>query len=110
MPCYDSQIPQNLLPPLYFSAHPHLGKEPEVKLLMAIHTGVKTLSDLLLRLLPDFWKLAVAFMDGKIQKVQLLTFFWLQRPLHKKQSSNEVFLAFSFDRPKRGARWSTHSV
>ncbi|KAG0296297.1 hypothetical protein BGZ96_009837 [Linnemannia gamsii] len=45
-------------------------KEPEVKLLMAIHTGVKTLSDLLLRLLPDFWKLAVAFMDGKIQKVQ----------------------------------------
>ncbi|KAG0373234.1 hypothetical protein BGX24_011963 [Mortierella sp. AD032] len=45
-------------------------KEPEVKLLMAIHTGIKTLSDLLLRLLPDFWKLAVAFMDGKIQKVQ----------------------------------------
>lgn len=31
-------------------------------------TGVKTLSELLLRLLPDFWKLAVAFMEGKIQK------------------------------------------
>lgn len=41
-----------------------------MKLLMAIHTGVKTLSDLFLRLLPDFWKLAVAFMDGKIQKVR----------------------------------------
>ncbi|KAF9180188.1 hypothetical protein BGZ51_009012 [Haplosporangium sp. Z 767] len=44
-------------------------KEPEVKVWMAITTGVKTLSELLLRLLPDFWKLAVTFMDGKIQKV-----------------------------------------
>ena len=54
---------------LYILLQSHLAKEPEVKLLAAIHTGVKTLSDLLLRLLPDFWKLAVAFMDGKIQKV-----------------------------------------
>lgn len=46
-----------------------LAKEPEVKAWMSIMTGVKTLSELLLRLLPDFWKLAVAFMDGKIQKV-----------------------------------------
>ncbi|KAF9957227.1 hypothetical protein BGZ70_009593 [Mortierella alpina] len=45
-------------------------KEPEVKAWMSIMIGVKTLSELLLRLLPDFWKLAVAFMDGKIQKVQ----------------------------------------
>ncbi|KAF9386015.1 hypothetical protein CPB97_004204 [Podila verticillata] len=43
-------------------------KEPEVKFWIALTTGVKTLSELLLRLLPDFWKLAVAFMDGKIQK------------------------------------------
>ncbi|KAG0334869.1 hypothetical protein BG004_000236, partial [Podila humilis] len=43
-------------------------KEPEVKYWIALTTGVKTLSDLLLRLLPDFWKLAVAFMDGKMQK------------------------------------------
>lgn len=45
-----------------------LAKEPEVKFWIALTTGVKTLSELLLRLLPDFWKLAVAFMDGKIQK------------------------------------------
>jgi len=44
-------------------------KEPEVRVWMAILSGVKTLSDLLLRLLPDFWKLATAFMEGKIQKV-----------------------------------------
>lgn len=48
---------------IFFSA-----KEPEVKFWIALTTGVKTLSELLLRLLPDFWKLAVAFMDGKIQK------------------------------------------
>ncbi|GJJ75072.1 exocyst complex component 2 [Entomortierella parvispora] len=45
-------------------------KEPEVRVWMAILSGVKTLSELLLRLLPDFWKLATAFMEGKIQKVQ----------------------------------------
>ncbi|KAF8923888.1 hypothetical protein BGZ58_002410 [Dissophora ornata] len=45
-------------------------KEPEVKAWLAILAGVKTLSELLLRLLPDFWKLATAFMEGKIQKVQ----------------------------------------
>ncbi|KAI1317314.1 hypothetical protein EDD11_008683 [Mortierella claussenii] len=45
-------------------------KEPEVKVWLAISTGVKTLSELLMRLLPDFWKLATAFMEGKIQKVQ----------------------------------------
>lgn len=45
-------------------------KEPEVRVWMAILSGVKTLSELLLRLLPDFWKLATAFMEGKIQKVK----------------------------------------
>ncbi|KAK3822646.1 MAG: exocyst complex component Sec5-domain-containing protein [Benniella sp.] len=45
-------------------------KEPEVKVWLAIYAGVKTLSELLLRLLPDFWKLAIAYMEGKIQKVQ----------------------------------------
>ncbi|KAI7822728.1 exocyst complex component Sec5-domain-containing protein [Gamsiella multidivaricata] len=45
-------------------------KEPEVKVWLAISTGVKTLSELLLRLLPDFWKLATTYMEGKIQKVQ----------------------------------------
>ncbi|KAF9931299.1 hypothetical protein BGZ65_004944 [Modicella reniformis] len=45
-------------------------KEPEVKVWLAIYAGVKTLSELLLRLLPDFWKLATAYMEGKIQKVQ----------------------------------------
>ncbi|KAF9352276.1 hypothetical protein BGX26_009873 [Mortierella sp. AD094] len=45
-------------------------KEPEVKVWLAITAGVKTLSELLLRLLPDFWKLATAYMEGKIQKVQ----------------------------------------
>ncbi|KAF9437553.1 hypothetical protein BGZ76_000261 [Entomortierella beljakovae] len=45
-------------------------KEPEVKVWLAISTGVKTLSELLLRLLPDFWKLATAYMEGRIQKVQ----------------------------------------
>ncbi|KAG0296587.1 hypothetical protein BGZ98_000887 [Dissophora globulifera] len=44
--------------------------EPEIKVWLAIVTGVKTLSELLMRLLPDFWKLAMAFMEGKIQKVQ----------------------------------------
>ncbi|CAJ0757854.1 24646_t:CDS:2, partial [Entrophospora sp. SA101] len=29
---------------------------------------VKSLSDLLLRCLPDFWKLSKSFMDGKFQK------------------------------------------
>ncbi|KAF9355116.1 hypothetical protein BGX34_010645, partial [Mortierella sp. NVP85] len=45
-------------------------KEPEVKVWLAIYAGVKTLSELLLRLLPDFWKLAIAYMEGKIQKAQ----------------------------------------
>ncbi|KAF9115084.1 hypothetical protein BGX27_009007 [Mortierella sp. AM989] len=45
-------------------------KEPEVKVWLAISAGVKTLSELMLRLLPDFWKLATAYMEGKIQKVQ----------------------------------------
>ncbi|KAF8946736.1 hypothetical protein BGZ46_005708, partial [Entomortierella lignicola] len=45
-------------------------KEPEVKIWLAISAGVKTLSELLLRLLPDFWKLATAYMEGKIQKFQ----------------------------------------
>lgn len=47
-----------------------IAKEPEVKVWLAIYAGVKTLSELLLRLLPDFWKLATAYMEGKIQKVQ----------------------------------------
>ncbi|KAF9899304.1 hypothetical protein BX616_003108, partial [Lobosporangium transversale] len=45
-------------------------KEPEVKIWLAISTGVKTLSELLMRLLPDFWKLATTFMEDKLQKVQ----------------------------------------
>ncbi|CAG8584198.1 6305_t:CDS:10 [Funneliformis mosseae] len=44
------------------------GKEMDVQMWKAILEIVKSLSDLLLRCLPDFWKLSKSFMDGKFQK------------------------------------------
>ncbi|GES86089.1 exocyst complex component Sec5-domain-containing protein [Rhizophagus clarus] len=44
------------------------GKERDVQMWKAILEIVKSLSDLLLRCLPDFWKLSKSFMDGKFQK------------------------------------------
>ncbi|RIA91034.1 exocyst complex component Sec5-domain-containing protein [Glomus cerebriforme] len=44
------------------------GKEMDVRMWKAILEIVKSLSDLLLRCLPDFWKLSKSFMDGKFQK------------------------------------------
>ncbi|KAG0222160.1 hypothetical protein BGW42_006818, partial [Actinomortierella wolfii] len=45
-------------------------KEPDVWYWLMLVKGVKTISELLLRLLPDFWKMATAFMEGRLQKTQ----------------------------------------
>ncbi|CAG8479390.1 21874_t:CDS:10 [Gigaspora rosea] len=44
------------------------GKDMDVQIWKATLDVVKSLSDLLLRCLPDFWKLSKSFMDGKFQK------------------------------------------
>ncbi|KAF0492794.1 exocyst complex component Sec5-domain-containing protein [Gigaspora margarita] len=44
------------------------GKDMDVQIWKATLDVVKTLSDLLLRCLPDFWKLSKSFMEGKFQK------------------------------------------
>ncbi|KAF9976489.1 hypothetical protein BGZ73_008493 [Actinomortierella ambigua] len=45
-------------------------KKPDVWYWIMLTKGVKTISDLLLRLLPDFWKMATSFMEGRLQKQQ----------------------------------------
>lgn len=51
----------------------------DVQMWKAILEIVKSLSDLLLRCLPDFWKLSKSFMDGKFQKVRYYyNIFFLQ--------------------------------
>ncbi|KAG0256701.1 hypothetical protein DFQ27_005532 [Actinomortierella ambigua] len=45
-------------------------KEPDVWYWLMLTKGVKTISELLLRLLPDFWKMATSFMEGRLQKNQ----------------------------------------
>ncbi|CAG8674429.1 4002_t:CDS:10, partial [Dentiscutata heterogama] len=44
------------------------GKDMDVQIWKATLDVVKSLSDLLLRCLPDFWKLSKSFMEGKFQK------------------------------------------